>query len=207
MLEIPENYKPITIMHPKVVTYSFQRREVKCIAVEIDEYEYNLCKVTSKNYWANRKKGTWGSGLVNTEEDPRRVERTGLLGEMAFAKLFNVLIDLKYREGGDDQDFKIGLNTYNVKCATKNYFEGLVRRTNDEQTIILTLKHDAYVFGFVEGDDRRANWAKVILVGIAKKDQVANAEIKDAYQGTHLNYVVPYSELKSIVTLLKVLRG
>jgi hypothetical protein len=45
-----------------------------------------------------------------------KVTRIGLLGQMAFAKIFNQPMDFEYREKGDKYDNKIGSWTYDINA-------------------------------------------------------------------------------------------
>ncbi len=90
---------------PKLVKYTFKDLERIAFKVDIVGEEYDMCVDFSKNMWANKKKGEWGRGMMNTDADPYKTERTGIIGEMGYAKLENIPVDMMYREGGDDYDF------------------------------------------------------------------------------------------------------
>lgn len=198
--------KPIT--EPQILKRSFNNKERECILVEIEGDEYNACDITSKgdNFWGNSKRGAYGAGLGKTDDDKYKPARIGLLGQMAFGKLFNRPVDLIYRQGGDKYDDKIGDHTYDIKCAMRNRGEGLIQHTNEYgKKNKQALSKDIYVFGHMEAEDRDQQKAKVIFVGFAFKKYIEECESKVGYKGNgHLNYVVPFSELKSIVKLLEL---
>lgn len=199
---------PTQITEPIVVKQLFDGMEKDCIVVEIEDGEYAACEAASsgKKFWGNSKPGAYGSGLGKTNDDEFKPARTGLLGQTAFGKIFNQIVDLEYRKGGDKYDNKIGRFTYDIKCAMKNRGEGLIQHTNEfgkknEQA----LSKDVYVFGYVESEDRKQQKAKIIFTGYASKQNIQECETKTGYRGSgHLNYVVPFSGLKSIVKLLEL---
>ena len=199
---------PTQIAEPNVVKQLFGSVEKDCIMVEIEGAEYAACEAASsgKNFWGNSKTGAYGSGLGKTNDDEFKPARTGLLGQMAFAKIFNQLMDLEYRKGGDKYDNKIGKYTYDIKCAMKNRGEGLIQHTNEfgkknEQA----LSKDIYVFAYVEFEDRKQQNCKIVIVGYATRQDIQECETKTGYRGVgHLNYVAPFSKLRSIVKLLQL---
>lgn len=201
---------PKQIVEPIVVKQLFDNIEKDCIMVEIEGAEYAACEAASsgKNFWGNSKPGAYGSGLGKTDDDEFKPARTGLLGQMAFAKIFNQQVDLEYRKGGDKYDNKIGRYTYDIKCAMKNRGEGLIQHTNEfgkknEQA----LSKDIYVLAYVESEDRKQQKCKIIFAGYASKQDIQECETKTGYRGSgHLNYVVAFSKLKSIVKLLQLKR-
>lgn len=201
---------PKQIVEPIVVKQLFDNIEKDCIMVEIEGAEYAACEAASsgKNFWGNSKPGAYGSGLGKTDDDEFKPARTGLLGQMAFAKIFNQQVDLEYRKGGDKYDNKIGRYTYDIKCAMKNRGEGLIQHTNEfgkknEQA----LSKDIYVLAYVESEDRKQQKCKIIFAGYASKQDIQECETKIGYRGSgHLNYVVAFSKLKSIVKLLQLKR-
>jgi hypothetical protein len=183
----------------------FDGESKDCIIVEIDGEEYAACDQVSQgdNYWANSKTGAYGSGLGNTTTDKFKSVRTGLLGQMAFGKLFNQPVDLQYKQGGDKYDNKIGEHTYDMKCAMRNYSTGLIYHTNEWGKKQL-LNKDIYVFAYVESEDRENQKAKIVFTGFALKCDVEKCDVEKGFKGNgHLNYVVPYSKLKSITKLLE----
>ena len=74
-------------------------KQIIRVVIEVDEYAF--CDKNSKQMWANKKTGDWGKGMMNNPNDPRRVERSGLLGEMAFSKFIGQPVEFEYKESGD----------------------------------------------------------------------------------------------------------
>src|SRR5260221_9217812 len=112
-----ELHQPVSAQ-PKSESIGIAGVTRQVLKVEVSGSEYDLCEHSSHNMWANTKTGEWGSGLANTEGDPRKVERTGRLGEMALAKLVGIPIDLAYRVYGDDRDATLLRNIkVNMKTA------------------------------------------------------------------------------------------
>lgn len=168
------------------------------LCVEILDREYDICENTK--LWCSGKKGQWGKGLINSVEDPKKVERTGLLGEMAFAKVFGLPIDIEYCEGGKHNDFLSCSKKIDIKTASKkpSYNCGLVRYTKQ-------LSADIYVFNYIEEDNREQKKAKIILVGWDYKENVIKQKKNKAKIGSHMNYEIEYIKLIPINLLGEIL--
>jgi len=178
-------------------------KEVEVFEVVVEGEEYEKCEAQSTNMWANSKTGEWGSGLMNNKDDPRKTERTGNLGEMAFAKVFNLPVDFSYKRGGDDQDFMLfGKHSLNIKNAARNYGQALVKAVTDTGYPVPP-KNDIYVFSYIASEDRENKRATVMLVGYEVKDAIVAREKVPAIKGKHLNYAIPYNELKPISRLFE----
>ena len=168
----------------------------------IEGEDYKRCEEASKNMWCNSKPGKYGAGLANTNQDPYKVSRVGKLGEMAFAKLFRLGIDLSYKKGGDETDCIIDGKKIDIKTALRNYNTGLIYKTNEWGKEV-PLKSDIYVFAHLKEEDRESKIALITLVGYCYKAQVLNAKVaKGRKRGSkHYNYEIPYLHLKPIYEL------
>lgn len=156
---------------------------------------YRACDSFSKMMWANEKTGEWGGGMVNHKKDPRRVERIGCLGEMAFSEISGIPMSMEYRKGGDRHDFFLKDGTsVNVKTASRNYGKGLVRAVSADG-YDLDLQSDMYVFGYIEKEDVLRGCSAVVLVGYETRHRIATRKIKPAMVGNHQNYEIPFREL------------
>lgn len=194
-------YKPEIVINPKIINNGSH----DCISVLIKNEEYELCEETSKNYWANSKKGAYGEGLGKTVNDEFRPVRTGLLGEMAFAKVFNTEIDLDYRAGGDIQDCILeNKYTVDIKCAMSNYGKGIIYYKNEWGGEI-NLTKDIYVFCYLESERRKIKKAVINIVGTATSEELRKyGKIKKGIRGNgHENYEIEYSDLRPIMELYK----
>lgn len=175
-------------------------KKIDILEVEITGDEYAQCEQHSVNMWANSKTGQFGKGLINNISDPRKVERYGNFGEMAFAKIFNLPVDFSYKEGGDQQDFLLFGYSANIKNAARNYEAGLIRATT-ERGYELPLTNDIYVFAFTSAENKEFKKAVVSIVGyVLKKDILIRPKVP-ARKGNHKNYDIPYDELKPINNL------
>lgn len=199
-----DNYKP-QVVSPKYTNIEFKNSKRECVSVRIEGDEYDVCDKTSKNMWANKKTGQFGRGLINKQSDPRRVERTGKLGEMAFAKVSDREVDTAYREFGDETDFldgdrKIGLK---VAASRPGYESGLIRAVTDRLKK-LPLRDDITVFGYVADENRASKQADVVLVGWVTKEQILNefSQLQPAKIGNHMNYEIPYYGMRPMRELL-----
>lgn len=198
-----ELYQPKTIT-PTVEKRSFDGVEKECFIVEVNGDEYEMCEKTAPKMWSNKKPGTYGAGLGRTEDDPHKPMRTGLLGQMAFGKVFDLPVDLVYREKGDKQDNLIGGKyKVDVKCAMRDYGTQLIYHTNEWGKRI-PLDKDIYIQSFIESEDRVAKTAKIVIVGFVTKDIVKTCEVKPGRKGNgHKNYEVPFSIARPITLLLE----
>lgn len=171
--------------------------------VHIAPKQYDICSEAAQNMMCSSKPGFWGRGMLNTKEDPFRVERLGRLGEMAFGLLIKQKIDTKYRKKGDKYDFILNGKRIDVKTAAQKpkYMCGLVR-TENEKTKKIDLSSDIYVFGYVVREWAEEKKAKICLVGYMNKEDIIIREKKPAKYGYHMNYECPYSELLDIGDLV-----
>ena len=178
---------------------------VNVAIVDISPEEYAVCEDFSHKMWANKKTGSYGRGMINNDDDPRRVERTGILGEMSVAKILDLPINVSYMEGGDQQDFIInGLKT-DVKTATRNYGALLIRATYSENPANrVKLDKDIYISTFIINEDRENKIAKLGVVGYIDKSSINESYLKRArYKfAKHWNWDVPYSSLNNIQSLM-----
>lgn len=178
-----------------------------CYEVWLSPEEWQACHDASvgDKFWGNSKPGAYGKGLCGTEGDPYKPARTGLIGQYAFAKLFRQNADLEYRKGGDSYDAMLGDAKVDIKCATRDRGEGLVQKTNEfgvENP--QALSKDIYVFCYIKSEDIEKKEARVAFVGFAFRWDIAQCKVTDGYRGKgHKNYVVPYSGLKTIASLLR----
>jgi hypothetical protein len=200
-------YLPKTIDQPQPVKLEFDGKEKNCFFIDIAEEEYDLCEFYSQgsNFWGNSKPGAYGAGLGRTNDDKFKPARTGLLGQMAYGKLFGESVDLVYRFGGDDQDSLLGGKyKVDVKCPMKNYGKALIYHTNEWGRRIPVDK-DIYVFGFIQSEDRVNKIATVVINGFSLKKDVENSDVKPGIKGNgHLNYEIYFSNLRPIEKLLKL---
>lgn len=195
-------YQPKFIENPLIIKNYFNNYEIECFKVETTNEEYLICEEYSSKRWSNTKKGDYGKGFANTKDDPYKVERIGLLGEMAVGKIFNLPVDLTYREGGDECDFILAKSiTSNSKCRTKKYDEAIVVCEN-EHGQKMSLKNDIYIFSYLEGENAKYKKAKIVLVGFSTKNFIIdNCQVRPGYREHCKNRTIPYIQTKSIIKL------
>lgn len=194
-------YRPL-FSDPKKAFLASERGILDVFEVSVEGAEYQLCVDHATNMWANDKVGEWGEGLINSAADPCRTERTGTLGEMAFAKVFGLDIDLSYRTGGDSYDFLLeDQYKVNIKSAARNYGKALVKAATKGG---LSIKQDAdiFVFAFIKDEDRKQSFASVVIVGYERGSVIRSLPLSPAIKGSHQNYQLDYSDLKPIDRLL-----
>lgn len=189
---------PVQIGNPLADDY------IECLSVGVEEEEYYVCEVSSwaENFWSNSKSGTFGKGLIYTEEDKYRTVRTGLLGQMAFAKVIGEPLDISYRKYGDKYDFLINGLTVDVKCSTKDMGKNFVCCVTERGVNLPVNKH-IYVCSYLEYENRIEMKANVILVGYTTKDKVAKLPLKKGHRGgTHMNREIEFEYTTSITELV-----
>jgi len=180
------------------------------LRLKISDKEYDLCRKASENMACSQKKGYYGGGCINTPGDPFRAERTGRLGEVGLAFHIGVEPDLEYHAGGDRQDFIFRDFKIDVKTSRYNRGTGYVLAVSEWGKYI-PLTSDIYVFAYILKEDRKKRYAIVDYAGFLYKEEIIREPSK-APRGRHLNYVIPFSELRPLEELLdeqpiKVPRG
>lgn len=202
-----EKYLP-TFVEPQIIKGLKEYDENTILRIIIESQEYIKCSDFAKVMWATKKYKTkkkispYDIGLANTIEDTTRVERTGLLGEMGFAKIFNVPINLEYKEFGEKVDFLLFRNTgIDIKSATRPYGVGLVRATSDAG-FVLPLHNELFVF-IVITEKAELQQAIVDIIGFATKSMIQQCNKYKARKktATHMNYEIPYNEMLPITNL------
>jgi len=199
------SFHSLQIEQPKVIKKNYFGFVLNCFSIRIKGIDYDTCKEQRQGskFWGNQKKGIYGKGLCATELDPFKPARMGLIGEVAFGKIFNLPVNVGYEEKGDKYDFLIGPKSINVKLAGSDSGVGLIRHSNQNNKI-MPLKQDIYVFGILEKEEID-EYADVLLLGyILKQDIFSMSSVQKARIGLHFNYEVPYFKLKSISHLLYI---
>lgn len=197
-----KNYKP----RPATFDYEDIRvgdRQLNVCRVLLEGNNYEVCDYFSFQRWSNVKKGEWGAGLANSKEDPRKVERIGLFGEMVIAILFNKRVDVTYREGGDQFDFLLLGKTVNVKMRTEappRHDRGIIKCRHGAESAYMPLKHELYIFGFLDWEHERK--ASVCIVGGIEREKIDITE-HPAFAGSHFNHEVHYRHMTPILQLLR----
>ncbi len=162
------------------------------IDVELTLEEQAKAREYSSYRWSNTKTGKYGKGILNTKDDKFKVERIGLLGEIAFAKLFNLKTDFEYRKGGDKYDFVLNGKAIDVKVAAKfpEYRKGLILRRS-ERGYEIKVSKDIYVFGYLKSE------SIVTFVGYQHKSFIEKLPIVDSRIRffAHKNCEVNYDDL------------
>ena len=202
------DYMPDIIEEPTILTMDMgEGISKKIIWVEVTGDEYEICAEFSEgdNFWGNSKPGVRGQGLGRTADDPFKPARTGLLGEMAFAKVFRRPINLTFMEYGDRQDFKIlDGKTVDVKCAMHNYGKCLVL-CEGEHGGIIPLNKDIYVNSYTRMDDRKRLSVKISLIGYMELDEVEKAPRRQGIRGEgHMNREILHTQVHSITDLMEL---
>lgn len=185
------------------------------ILVEITGDDYQTCDDNAHNMWCHEKRGEYGPGLLNSEDDTHRTERVGQLGECAFAAWMGVPYRWEYKQGGDNGDFdfpcrmneKDGVVKIDVKTAGRDYGSCLIYKTSPGG-VEQPLKCHAYVCAVIRSDDRETKTATVELLGfVTRTDVKENAIVEQTHkqvngsQGRWMNYRVDHDTLRPMEEL------
>jgi hypothetical protein len=198
-----ENINLAEYIPSKIYPESHIVDDMEILRVVVEGEEYQLCEDSSHNMGANKKTGVWGRGFRNTSGDPRKVERTGRLGEMAFGKLTETPIDLSYKRMGDKEDTVYEGKSVNVKTAFALYGEIYVRYSMNNR--VLTLHEDVFVFAYLRNEDRNKKIATVDFLGCLLKSEIVTKEKRP--RENWINYVCPYADLHSMKELMIIKYG
>lgn len=172
--------------------------------VYIDEDHYNICLDAANNYWASSKKGGYGRGLINTKDDKIKVERTGLLGEMAFHLISGLPYNFAYKKGGDKYDFIFDGKRIDVKTAAKDYGCICIVAYNGSGVYVFR-ELEYYVSCYIQEDTGKD--AKVEVVGYEEGSLIKQLPIKGARaKGLHKNYELVHQNVKNIEKLLEQIK-
>lgn len=183
----------------KIEKILFDGKFINIYHIFININEYEICVNAAQNMWANKKSGSdYNRGIINTKEDPRRTERIGRLGEMAFGKMIEQSMDTEYKEYGDTMDFLYKGYKINVKCAMKYYNNEIALiKSNTENGNPVKLKQDLYVIGYLKNENKKLKNANIVILGYQTRENISNYKIVQS-KYKHYNYQVPYQDLLDI---------
>lgn len=177
----------------------------KCLNVIVSAAEYE--KAANHYIWAETKQSSYGRGLANRQNDPSKVTRIGILGELAVGNLFGLPVDFTYRHGGDKQDFIINGRTIDVKTASYQRNELYVLKTTATGYEI-PVKKDYFILCFLEGENSDEQIASIVVCGVYSSEMVKNAIVRDgAYNAGHKNYVLSITDSLPIIPFIKEMRN
>ena len=184
------------------IVFGDEPEGLRSIIVVVEGEEYDMCEKYSFKRGSNDKplnseNDNYAPGIMNSEGDPRRTERTGLIGEFALAKVALFVVDLETKDF-DETDFIVEGTKIDIKTSTagRRAREGLIQCQNKKGRI--RLKSDVYVIARVENEDRDARTATVRIMGYTSQNVVEQCEERYSGVGPWINRVVPYSILKPV---------
>ena len=174
------------------------------VVVMIDGAQYDECCTNAANMASSKKRGAYGGGILNTTGDPLKTERSGQLGEAAFAAWAGVPYVWEYKSNGDGGiDYTIAGKTLDVKTANSDYGANLIIKDDLDKHREFPLICDAYVCAVITSDDREERAAVVELVGfVTRRSILEHPVIEQSRKGNWMNYrldhesVSPMSKLK-----------
>lgn len=176
------------------------------IRIEVGVTDYLKCCDYSKNTWGATKPGNYGKGLGNNANDPNRIERVSKISELVVSQLFGVdEPDFEYRKGGDGgSDLEICGLSVDIKCAMRNYGANVFKGVHKSGRS--SLKSDLYIFAYLEGEDRIAHKAAVVIVGYLTKKEIKEFNLmppRKKFTTRCVNYDIRHEEMHSIEDLIR----
>lgn len=171
------------------------------IRKEVSVSDYIKCCQYSSNTWGATKSGAYGAGISNSKEDPHKIERISKISELVVSQLFQVdEPDFEYRKGGDGgSDLEICGLKVDIKCATRDYGANVFKGTSG-------LKSDLYIFAYLEGEDRIAHKASVVIVGYLTKDEIKKLKLvppRRNFTTRCINYDIKHEDMLPIESLIE----
>lgn len=172
------------------------------VSVTISGDEWLVCHEYSFRRGCNKKTGTYGVGIENSKfgnNDPRIVERLGLLGEMALAKLWNLPVDFTERDY-DQYDFMCHGKKIDIKVSN-GYYSGNFIQVINQNGYHIPLRHDIYIGGHVAKEDKTKQFATIVLAGWQTHEFVEGLPtVKSTAKGaSHYNKRLEYADLNPLI--------
>lgn len=174
--------------------------------VEISGALYAYCSEAARTMACGQKRTSYGKGCANSGDDPFKVQRTGLLGEVAASLLLGLKADLSYKPKGDKCDFLIRGYSLDVKCSTHNYGKNLIVYRETENGRPHSLKH-IYVASYLLEDFPQHWFAKVKVLGYNLGREIEKSGVTPSSKGVHLNYALSHGQLRSLERLKDFIDG
>jgi hypothetical protein len=172
------------------------------IRVKLPKIELESMAQQRERWACENKPGEWGRGLL------KDAVGVGLRGEMAFAKILGLSIDLEPKAagtgGGSDfsmQGVPIELKTKDI-TSTHNHL--LVRCLTDYGNVV-PMRSDIYVAARVTSIRIDPKHEIVHLMGWAEKSELEKLKSVKARRGSHKNKEIPYAELRDMRKLLDLI--
>jgi hypothetical protein len=172
--------------------------------VVVSGSDYDVCEqfshVTRANPGNKALDGTsrpssskWVGGLMNTDQNDRKVERVGALGQMAFCIIYSLHFDNVWRRYGDRYDSILNGCTIDVKTSFSFWLSTLILRKTAQGKDI-PIDKDFYCCGHLVSEDRTNKVAVVQLTAFMPRCIVVASDIRPGRRGSrHLNHEVPSS--------------
>jgi len=176
------------------------------IRKEVSVSDYLKCVDYSKNTWGSKKPGAYGKGIGNDRNDPNRIERVSKISELVVSEMFKVEEpDYEYRHGGDrGSDLEICGLKVDIKCSMRNYgaavFKGVYGSGRS------SLKSDIYIFAYLDGEDRIAHRASIVVVGYLTREEISKLELvppRKKFTTACVNYDIKHEDMHPIEQLIE----
>lgn len=176
------------------------------VLIRIEGALYERVERASRHMACGKKCTKYGLGFLNEPDDPYKVQRTGLLGEAAFAIWSKLPLDLSYKPGGDHSDFVVHGKAIDVKCAYRNYEMNLIVRREFDGGKFHPLK-DIYVGSYITYDFPQHWTAQVRLLGYNVRKELEKVAVTPSSRGVHLNTRLLHRDLQPLQRLKDFIDG
>jgi hypothetical protein len=213
MSDVTNLYRPTPIQLDSCLTQLYFGENLYDVwKVTVKGDAYARADEASKNLWTRHKRpGQYNDGILNSDHDPRCTERTGLLGEVAFASVMDLEVDFGYKIGGEKFDFKVGSGTEIIRIDVKTAY-GLKSRPDrclirvKDKKRRYPLDCHVYVAAFLDKECRESQTAEVVLVGFQANREVRNLPdvLTQKTSRSWYNKELHYGELHSMSDLKKI---
>ncbi len=175
-------------------------KEVVCVKIPKKELR---AMIRQRGKWAcENKPGEWGGGFL------KDAVGVGLRGEMAFAKINGLSIDLEPKAAGTGggSDFEVKKVTIELKTKNlgSNHNHLLVRYLTENDNSV-PMKSDIYIAARIVTVVKVPGYEVIHLMGWAKKFEVAGQETVPARAGSHKNKEISFADLHEMRKLLDLI--
>jgi hypothetical protein len=174
--------------------------EVVCVKIPKKELR---AMSRQRGKWAcENKPGEWGRGLL------KDAVGVGLRGEMAFAKILGLSIDLEPKAAGTGGGSDFDVRKVTMELKTKNLgskHNHLLVRYLTENDNPVPVKSDLYIAARIVTVIKVPGHEIIHLMGWATKPEILKQDTVPARAGSHKNKEIPFTELREMRKLLDLI--
>jgi len=185
-------YYPIIVDLPKRNTGETVKRE--CCCVHISGQDYMECY--QAKFKASKKKSDYGKPRPFPNGKGDMKVSVGLFGEMAVAIVCGLQVDLEYKEDGDNYDFLVKGETWDVKTAMSiQPTPNIMARRGGRYFPI----KDKHIVCFMQNHDFVNKQVEIVMVGSFTRKDFEDASFKDSLYDSTSNFNVYFSDSTPLI--------